>query len=119
MLSTTGDAVRPLGLLAGGVGADRRAVDDGAGVHGDVTVAGDRDREAVHAAWSGASLLLADPVVLREEGTRTTGSWRTLARGNRDAGTSGRGPRCPAPCPPGCSRRRRRAPWAGRRPGTP
>src|SRR3954447_18192919 len=58
------DAVRTLGLLAGGVGADRRALDDLAGVHADVAAALG-DREAVEAARRRAALLLAVAVVLR------------------------------------------------------
>src|SRR5205085_4545231 len=57
------DAVRALGLLPGGVGADRRPLDDGAGVdrHG---IAIDLDREPVETPGGRPTLLLADPVVL-------------------------------------------------------
>src|SRR4051812_40102913 len=65
MPSRRGDAVRALGLLTGGVGADRRTLDDGSRVDGDVTVAGQRPREAVHAPRRRPALLLADSVVLR------------------------------------------------------
>src|SRR4051812_27399980 len=65
LLPATGDAVRALGLLAGGVRADRRAGHDRAGVDRHVAVAGDRDGEAVHAARRRTGLLLADLVVLR------------------------------------------------------
>src|SRR3546814_4821211 len=63
-VTPTGDAVRTLGLLAGGVGADRRADQHGAGVNAD-GAAVDGDREAVETTGGGATLLLADPVVLR------------------------------------------------------
>src|SRR6185436_5688457 len=65
LLPAAGDAVRALGLLAGGVRADRRTGHDGAGVDRHVAVAGDRDREAVHPSRRRAGLLLADLVVLR------------------------------------------------------
>ena len=65
MCTTAGDAVRPFRLLSGRVGADGRAGDDRAGAHDDVAVGADRDREAVHAAWRRAGLLLTDAVVLR------------------------------------------------------
>src|SRR5687767_13437341 len=58
------DAVGTLGLLAGGVGADRRARDDDRGVHVHPP-AGDRQREAVHATRRRAALLLPVAVVLR------------------------------------------------------
>src|SRR4051812_25606509 len=60
-------AVRALGLLAGGVRADRRTEDDlgRRGVDRDRAVGSDRDREPVEAARRRAALLLADPVVLR------------------------------------------------------
>src|ERR1700712_5370015 len=61
---TTGDAVGTLGLLAGGVGADRRALDDHAGVDGGRAVA-DLAGEAVQATRRRATLLLARLVVLR------------------------------------------------------
>src|SRR5690606_23463649 len=60
-----GDAVRALGLLAGGVGALGRAGDDAAGVDDEVAVVVDRHGEAVHATGGGTALVLADPVVLR------------------------------------------------------
>src|SRR3954467_4443527 len=65
VLLPAADAVGALGLLAGRVGADRRAGDDRAGVHRDVAVGGDRQREAVHPARCRPGLLLADLVVLR------------------------------------------------------
>src|SRR3546814_13729461 len=63
-VTPTGDAVRTLGLLAGGVGADRRADQHGAGVNAD-GAAVDGDREAVENTGGGATLLLAEPVILR------------------------------------------------------
>src|SRR5689334_13609539 len=57
-------AKRALGVLAGGVGADRRAEEDRAGVDDD-RVAGLGRVEAVEATRRRARLLLADAVVLR------------------------------------------------------
>src|SRR5689334_8694756 len=57
-------AVRALGLLSGGVGADRRALDDGARIDGQLA-ARDGRGEAIHAARGRAALLLAGLVVLR------------------------------------------------------
>src|SRR3954468_2647606 len=57
-------AVRTLGLLAGGVGPDRRTDDLNARVHGDDPL-GDFDGEAVEPARCRATLLLSDAVVLR------------------------------------------------------
>src|SRR5689334_19212767 len=58
------DAVRAFGLLAGGVRADGRALDDASGVDRH-RVAIDFDGEPVETPGGGATLLLADPVVLR------------------------------------------------------
>src|SRR5882724_3587615 len=65
-LSSTGasDAVRALSLLAGGVGADRRALDDDPGVDRHLAAC-DVGREAVETSGGRAALLLADPAVLR------------------------------------------------------
>ena len=57
--------MRSFGFLTGGVDTDRLALDDGAGVDGDVASGRELEREVVHAARSGATLLLADAVVLR------------------------------------------------------
>src|SRR5680860_105067 len=51
------DAVGTLGLLAGGVGADRRAQQDGAGVDRDLTGGGELELEVVQAARGRATLL--------------------------------------------------------------
>src|SRR5215213_4582705 len=59
------DAVRTFGLLAGGVRADRHALDDEPRVDGDVAGGRENQREVVHAARRRAALLLADLVVLR------------------------------------------------------
>src|SRR5581483_3386399 len=58
------DAVRALSLLAGGIGADRRPLDDDPGVdrHG---LAVDLEGEPVETPRGRSALLLADPVVLR------------------------------------------------------
>lgn len=58
------DAVRALGLLASGVGPDRWALDDGAGVYGQDTV-GNRRGEAIHATGGWAASFLTHLVVLR------------------------------------------------------
>src|SRR5262245_16394303 len=60
---TTRDAVRSGRLLPGGVGADRRAEEDGAGVDRD-DAGGDRHAEAVHLTGRRAAALLPDLVVL-------------------------------------------------------
>src|SRR5581483_3537465 len=57
-------AMRALGLLAGGVGTDGRALHDLLGVHHDLTAL-HAHREAVKPARGRATLLLAHPVVLR------------------------------------------------------
>src|SRR5947209_3908845 len=57
-------AMRPLGLLAGGVGADDRSQGDEAGVDRDLAAA-DVDREPVESPGGGPTLFLADAVVLR------------------------------------------------------
>src|SRR3954454_605858 len=64
LLLLAADAVRGLCLLAGGVRADGRPLDDEAGVH-DQRVAADLHGEVVEAARRGPALLLADAVVLR------------------------------------------------------
>jgi len=58
------DAVRALGLLAGGVGPDGRALNDGSCVYGQDTV-GYRSGKAVHPTGGRAAPLLAYLVVLR------------------------------------------------------
>src|SRR6478736_622029 len=58
------DARRPFGALAGGVGADRGPGDHEGGVDRHLG-AGDRDDEVVETARRRATLLLADPAVLR------------------------------------------------------
>src|SRR6266508_822437 len=63
--SHAGDAVRSLGLLAGGVGTDRRSGVHLAGVDRDVSAGINREEKAVHATRCRAGLLLADLVVLR------------------------------------------------------
>src|SRR5688572_28510670 len=62
--ATTSCAVRPLGLLAGGVGADGRPLDEGGRVDAE-DAAAHLDAEHVEAARRRAALLLTDPVVLR------------------------------------------------------
>ena len=57
-------AVRAIGLLAGGVGPDGWALNDGACVYGQDAV-GYRSGKAVHAAGGWAAPLLAYLVVLR------------------------------------------------------
>src|SRR3546814_10136735 len=61
-VTPTGDAVRTLGLLAGGVGDDRRAEQHGAGGNEDGDAV-DGDREAVEKKGGGDKSRLADPVV--------------------------------------------------------
>src|SRR5687768_8142559 len=59
------DAVRALGLLAGGVDADGGPLDGRARrVDGDAAVAAHVHRPAVHAPGGRTTFLLADPVVL-------------------------------------------------------
>ena len=59
------DAVGAFSLLPGGVRADRRALDDRAGVDGENTIGRDAHGETVHAAWGRATTLFTDTVVLR------------------------------------------------------
>src|SRR5262245_3899686 len=64
LTAATAHTVRTFRLLAGGVRADGRALNDRAGVNGQ-HVAVDRRRETIHAARRGATAFLADSVVLR------------------------------------------------------
>ena len=57
------DAVRSLGLLAGGVRPDGRALNDRAGIDSQDAVA-DRHSETIHATWRRASSFLPNLVVL-------------------------------------------------------
>ena len=59
------DAVGPFGLLAGGVGADWRALDDRTGVDGEGAGGVDAHGEAVHATRGRATTLLADAIILQ------------------------------------------------------
>src|SRR5207248_4533033 len=63
-LGQPSDAVRALCLLTGGVGADRRALEDEPGVDRHLAT-GDFGREPVEAPGGRPALLLADPAVLR------------------------------------------------------
>src|SRR5687768_3190411 len=63
--ATGAQAVGTLGLLAGGVGADGRTLDDGPGVDHELAARRHLHREAVHAPGGRTALLLPHLVVLR------------------------------------------------------